>query len=105
LRLVTSRPGSQVLYGVVWAAQTVKNILQQCYGDKSAVTDELVDKILGPGLLPGAVDVFLDFISYSGGPLPEEQLAAVQVPVSILWGAHPHASCLKEKRTACPCCF
>lgn len=33
--------------------------------------------------------MFLDFISYSGGPLPEEQLAAVPdgVPVSILWGA------------------
>lgn len=39
-------------------------------------------------LQPGAVDVFLDFISYSGGPLPEEQLAAMPpgVPVSILWG-------------------
>jgi hypothetical protein len=38
---------------------------------------------------PGAVDVFLDFISYSGGPLPEQLLAATppSVPVSILWGA------------------
>ncbi len=39
------------------------------------------------GLLqPGAVDVFLDFISYSGGPLPEELLPQVSCPVSILWG-------------------
>lgn len=35
---------------------------------------------------PGAVDVFLDFISYSGGPLPEELLPQVSCPVSILWG-------------------
>ena len=54
-----------------------------------------MEKILKPGLLPGAADVFLDFLSYSSGPLPEEQLAAVKVPVSILWGdkdpwcAHP----------------
>lgn len=35
---------------------------------------------------PGAVEVFLDFISYSGGPLPEELLPQTTCPVSILWG-------------------
>ncbi len=54
--------------------QSVGNVLRQCYHDPAAVTDELVDCILKPGLLPGAVDVFLDFISYVGGPLPEELL-------------------------------
>jgi hypothetical protein len=44
------------------------------------VTDELVEKILQPGLEPGAADVFLDFICYSGGPLPEEMLPNVKVP-------------------------
>lgn len=52
----------------------VRQVLQQCYGDPAAVDDELVDIILTPGLQPGAVDVFLDFISYSSGPLPEQQL-------------------------------
>jgi hypothetical protein len=47
----------------------VRNILREAYGDKSAVTDELVEVILKPGLEPGAVRVFLDFISYSGGPV------------------------------------
>lgn len=51
----------------------------QCYHDDSAVTDELVEKILTPGLQPGAVDVFLDFICYSGGPLPEDMLPRVKV--------------------------
>jgi hypothetical protein len=36
--------------------------------------------------LLGAVDVFLDFICYSGGPLPEELLEKTTVPVSMLWG-------------------
>lgn len=111
----------------MWDVQNVKSILQECYGDSEAVTDELVDYILKPGLQvfpaqmagcwqsrvlagpsvklraarfchcsdrdagmlcmqPGAVDVFLDFISYSGGPLPEELLPQVSCPVSILWG-------------------
>jgi pimeloyl-ACP methyl ester carboxylesterase len=68
--------------------QGVKNVLRQCYHDASAVTDELVECILQPGLEPNAVNVFLDFISYSTGPLPEEQLAACSVPTSILWGVH-----------------
>ena len=64
----------------------VRNVLQQCYCDKTTVTDELVDAILKPGLQDGAVDVFLDFISYSSGPLPEEQMARCPVPVSVVWG-------------------
>ncbi len=67
--------------------QAVKNILQQCYANPAAVTDELVDVILKPGLEPGAVDVFLDFISYSGGPTPEGLMRDVRVPVSVVWGA------------------
>ena len=48
-----------------------------------------MDKILQPGLLPGAVDVFLDFICYSGGPLPEEMLPAVKVNLYLLHYIHP----------------
>ena len=77
----------KLFFGQVATAQGVKSVLQQCYCDKNAVTDELVDAILKPGLEPGAVDVFLDFISYSGGPLPETLLQDCPVPVSVVWGA------------------
>lgn len=30
--------------------QAVRNVLRECYGDKNAVDDELVDYILKPGL-------------------------------------------------------
>lgn len=43
------------------------------------MTEELVDAILLPGLEPGAADVFLEFICYSDGPLPEELLPLVKV--------------------------
>lgn len=43
------------------------------------MTEELVETILRPGLEPGAVDVFLEFVCYSGGPLPEELLPQVKV--------------------------
>lgn len=48
------------------------------------VTDELVQIILQPGLEPGAADVFLEFICYSGGPLPEELLPKVKVSEEVL---------------------
>lgn len=73
-------------FGAIATKQSVRTVLQQCYGDPAAVTDELVDAILSPGLTRGAADVFLDFISYSSGPLPEQQLRDVAVPVSVVWG-------------------
>jgi hypothetical protein len=76
-------PLGAAFFGSVAKAATVKSILQQCYGNTATVTDELVDVILKPGLTAGATKVFLDFISYSGGPLPEELLPKITVPVLI----------------------
>ncbi len=67
-------------------AKTVKKVLLQAYGRKEAVTDELVNLLLTPAAEPGAADVFLAFISYSQGPLPEDLLPQVSCPVLILWG-------------------
>lgn len=47
------------------------------------MTDELVEKILRPGLEPGAADVFLEFVCYSDGPLPEELLPQVKVYAAL----------------------
>ncbi|XP_021728804.1 uncharacterized protein LOC110695886 isoform X1 [Chenopodium quinoa] len=76
----------KVFFRTVATPQSVRNILCQCYNDTSQVTEELVEKILLPGLEPGAVDVFLEFICYSDGPLPEELLPLVKCPVLIVWG-------------------
>lgn len=76
----------QLFYKAVATPKSVRNILCQCYYDTSKVTDELVEKILLPGLEPGAVDVFLDFLCYSDGPLPEELLPKVKCPVLVVWG-------------------
>lgn len=80
-------PLGPLFFGQVATRQGVRSVLRQCYADPAAVTDELVELILQPGLQPGAVHVFLDFISYSGGPLAEDLLAGCTVPVSVLWGA------------------
>ncbi|KAJ8437151.1 hypothetical protein Cgig2_016894 [Carnegiea gigantea] len=76
----------KLFFRSVATPQSVRNILCQCYHDTSQVTDELVEKILRPGLEPGAADVFLEFVCYSDGPLPEELLPQVKCPVLIAWG-------------------
>ncbi|WZZ88196.1 hypothetical protein YC2023_116775 [Brassica napus] len=51
----------------------------------------ITEAIIRPGLEPGAVDVFLEFICYYGGPLPEDLLPQFKVrysslPVLVAWG-------------------
>jgi len=89
-------PLGEGFFGVVATENTVRTVFEQIYPRKESVTDELVQCILRPGRTPNAPRVFLDFISYSAGPLPEEQLAILSsdeykqagktTPVSILWG-------------------
>ncbi|GAV71875.1 Abhydrolase_6 domain-containing protein [Cephalotus follicularis] len=84
--LLRNTPVGKYFFKMVATSDSVRSILCQCYHDTSQVTEELVQKILLPGLQPGAVDVFLEFICYSEGPLPEELLPQVKCPVLIAWG-------------------
>ena len=66
--------------------KVVRRILEQAYGRPEAVTDELIDCLIKPAADPGAADVFLAFIGYSQGPLPEDLLPQMQCPVLSVWG-------------------
>ena len=89
-------PILQQVLGVKWIGQqffnqlarpqTVRKILLQAYGRPEAVTDELIELLLKPARDRGAVDVFLAFIRYSQGPLPEDLLPVLPCPALILWG-------------------
>ncbi|GKV21800.1 hypothetical protein SLEP1_g31746 [Rubroshorea leprosula] len=57
----------------------------ECQHDTSKVTEELVENILCTGLEPVAVDVFLEFICYPGGSLPEELLLPQFLRLSALF--------------------
>jgi pimeloyl-ACP methyl ester carboxylesterase len=88
-RLLRETPLGEAFFASVAKPQAVRNIMRQAYGVKEAVTDELVDLILTPGLQPGAARVFLDFVSYSTGPLPQALASSLppSIPLSIIWGA------------------
>lgn len=86
-KLLTYRALGHLFFTRLAQPKVIRKILLQAYGRMEAVTDELVEMLLQPARDPGAADVFLAFISYSQGPLAEDLLPQIQVPVYIIWGA------------------
>lgn len=69
------RNNGQGLFDKLAKPDIVKQILKEPYAVEDAVDDTLVKVLLDPLLTEGASDVVFDTLSYSGGPLPEQQLA------------------------------
>jgi pimeloyl-ACP methyl ester carboxylesterase len=84
--LLSFRPLGQFFFAQLATPKTLRRILLQAYSRQEAITDELIELLLAPAQDPAAVDVFLSFIRYSQGPLPEELLPQLMCPVLILWG-------------------
>ena len=84
----TLREKGQPLFDALATPDTVKQILKEPYKRQDAVDDTLVQVLLDPLLLEGASKVVFDTLSYSAGPLPEQQLAAFPTdkPVWICYG-------------------
>ncbi len=85
-KVLSYKPLIKLFFGQLAKPKAVKRILRQAYGRKDEVTDELVSLLLAPAFDEGAVDVFLAFISYSQGPIPEDLLPKLTCPTLILWG-------------------
>lgn len=79
-------PFGRLFFGTIARPNVVRNLLQQAYADADAVTDELVEALIGPAREPGAADVFLAFVRYSQGPLPRDLLPQLTCPVLMVWG-------------------
>lgn len=86
-RLLGNRVIGTYFFRQIAQPRSVRRILHQAYKDKTAVTDELINILLAPAQEVGAADVFLAFVRYSQGPLPEDLLPLVTCPTYFLWGA------------------
>ena len=82
------RKYGQIAFDALAKPGTVKQILMEPYAVSEAVDDDLVKVLLDPLLTDGASRVVFDSLSYSAGPLPEQQLAALppEKPVWICYG-------------------
>lgn len=74
------RTNGQSLFDTLATPTTVKQILKEPYSNHDAIDDELITVLLDPLLTKGASDVVFDTLSYSAGPLPEQQLSSINFP-------------------------
>ncbi|NER81992.1 MAG: alpha/beta fold hydrolase [Leptolyngbya sp. SIO1D8] len=86
-KLLGIRPIGHFFFSRLARPKVIRNVLKQAYSREEAVTDELVNILLEPAKDPGAADVFLAFVRYSQGPLPEDLLPHLHCPTLIIWGA------------------
>jgi pimeloyl-ACP methyl ester carboxylesterase len=82
------RTNGQVAFDALATPSTVKTILREPYAIQEAIDDVLVDVLLTPLLTKGSSDIVFDLLSYSAGPLPEQQLQMFpsDKPVWICYG-------------------
>ncbi|WP_088893865.1 alpha/beta fold hydrolase [Leptolyngbya ohadii] len=85
-KLLTYPPIGHFFFSKLAQPQVIRKALLKAYSRQEAVTDELVDILLKPAQDEGAADVFLSFITNSTGPLPEDLLPQISVPVLLAWG-------------------
>ncbi|MEM1366699.1 MAG: alpha/beta fold hydrolase [Cyanobacteria bacterium P01_H01_bin.15] len=64
----------------------IRRTLYQVYGDRKAVTDELVDLLYEPSNDPGALEVFASVLTAPPGPKPTDLLPKIDSPLLVLWG-------------------
>jgi pimeloyl-ACP methyl ester carboxylesterase len=74
------RSNGHGLFKSLATPSTVTAILKEPYKVTEAIDEELVSVLLDPLLTKGADDVVFDTLSYSAGPLPEQQLSSPIFP-------------------------
>lgn len=84
---VVSSPGlGPFLFDRIRQKHRIRNTLRQVYGNKAAITNELVELLYQPSCDPGAQKVFASIVTAPPGPKPTELLPQVQCPLLVLWG-------------------
>ncbi|MFN9175261.1 MAG: alpha/beta fold hydrolase [Synechocystis sp.] len=85
-RLVASPLVGPLLFNQVRRKSRIRQTLYQVYGDRQAVTDELVEMLYQPSCHPNAAQVFASILTAPAGLPPQTLLEQVQHPLLVLWG-------------------
>ncbi len=84
---VVSSPGlGPFLFDRIRQKHRIRNTLKQVYGNKAAITNELVELLYQPSCDTGEKKVFASIVTAPPGPKPTELLPQVQCPLLVLWG-------------------
>jgi pimeloyl-ACP methyl ester carboxylesterase len=86
-KVVNSRVLGPFVFNQVRQKHRIRNTLRQVYGNKEAITDELVELLYLPSCDAGAQKVFASILSAPAGPHPSELLSQIKQPLLVIWGA------------------
>ena len=64
----------------------IRGALRQVYGNRDAITPELVEILYRPSCDVGAQKVFASILTAPPGPRPNQLLPNIQHPLLVLWG-------------------
>ncbi|MEY2983448.1 MAG: hypothetical protein RLZZ568_65 [Cyanobacteriota bacterium] len=85
-RLVASPLVGPILFNQVRRKARIRQTLYQVYGDRQAVTDDLVAMLYEPSCHPNAAKVFASILTAPAGLPPHLLLEQVTQPLLVLWG-------------------
>lgn len=86
MRLLSYRPLGAFFLNAIATPKQLRNVLCEAYAVTDCIDDQLIDILGTPAYTPGALDVFLAFIMYDTGPIPEDFLPLLTQPSLIIWG-------------------
>lgn len=64
----------------------IRGALKQVYGNRAAITPELIEILYRPSCELGAQKVFSSILTAPPGPRPSDLLPQIQKPLLVLWG-------------------
>ena len=85
-KLVSSQLTGPFLFNRVRTKGRIRGSLKQVYGNRQAITPELIDILHSPACQLGAQKVFASILSAPPGPRPSDLLPKVTQPLLVLWG-------------------
>ncbi|MEM9117406.1 MAG: alpha/beta fold hydrolase [Cyanobacteria bacterium P01_F01_bin.56] len=85
-KVVNSNLIGPLVFNEVRRKFRIRGSLQQVYGNREAITDDLVEILYRPSCDPGAQKVFASILAAPPGPKPSELLPHIQQPLLVLWG-------------------
>jgi pimeloyl-ACP methyl ester carboxylesterase len=85
--LVRQRPLLRPLFHILAQPAFVRQVLRRAYPSGAHLDQQLVDLLLAPSRLPGALEAFRGFVNLFNDHLAPDLLGDMQIPVRLLWGA------------------
>ncbi len=86
MQLVRQRWLLAALFGVLARPSFIRGVLRQAYPSGANVDEQLVALLHRPATDPGAVESFRGFVNLFNDHLAPDLLAALALPVRMLWG-------------------